>query len=122
MGKHPSQPFNPDIARVFFRVGMIEAWGRGIERMLEACKNAGVPEPELRYEDSGLWVKFHYPDSWASGPTQERVLILLKANPSITRRQLAESVGLSENGVNYHLNRLKSGGFIRHVGSTKAGH
>ena len=28
-GKHSSQPFNPDIANVFFRAGEIEAWGRG---------------------------------------------------------------------------------------------
>ena len=31
--KHASQPFNPDIASTFFRAGMIEAWGRGIEKM-----------------------------------------------------------------------------------------
>jgi len=31
--KHPSQPFNPDIANAFFRAGEIEAWGRGIERI-----------------------------------------------------------------------------------------
>jgi len=27
LGKHASIPFNPDIANVFFRAGMIEAWG-----------------------------------------------------------------------------------------------
>ncbi|MGO9471649.1 MAG: ATP-binding protein [Isosphaeraceae bacterium] len=35
--KHPSRSFNPDIATAFFRAGMIEAWGRGIQRVLEAC-------------------------------------------------------------------------------------
>jgi ATP-dependent DNA helicase RecG len=46
--KHPSQPFNPDIANTFFRAGEIEAWGRGIERIFEACRKAETPEPELR--------------------------------------------------------------------------
>jgi len=32
--KHSSEPFNPDIANAFFRAGKIEAWGRGIERIL----------------------------------------------------------------------------------------
>ena len=27
--KHPSRPFNPDVANCFFRAGLIEAWGRG---------------------------------------------------------------------------------------------
>ena len=31
--KHSSQPFNPDVAGVLFRAGMIEAWGRGIEKI-----------------------------------------------------------------------------------------
>jgi ATP-dependent DNA helicase RecG len=60
LGKHASIPFNPDVASVFFRAGMIEAWGRGIERILEACREAGTPEPEVRYEQTGLWVVFLY--------------------------------------------------------------
>lgn len=59
-GKHPSRPFNPDLANAFFRAGLIEAWGRGIERILEACRAAGVPEPSFRYEPSELWVEFRY--------------------------------------------------------------
>jgi len=60
-GKHPSHPFNPDVANAFFRAGMIEAWGRGIERIMEACRMANAPVPALRYEPSGLWVEFSYP-------------------------------------------------------------
>jgi ATP-dependent DNA helicase RecG len=30
LSKHASIPFNPDVASVFFRAGMIESWGRGI--------------------------------------------------------------------------------------------
>ncbi|MBN1960110.1 MAG: hypothetical protein JW841_04130 [Deltaproteobacteria bacterium] len=59
-GPHPSQPYNPDIANAFFRAGMIEAWGRGIERMITACKNAGINRPQFRYEGSGLWTQFTY--------------------------------------------------------------
>lgn len=60
LGKHASIPYNPDVANVFFRAGMIEAWGRGIERILETCREAGTPEPELRFEATGLWVVFPY--------------------------------------------------------------
>jgi len=36
MRKHRSKPFNPNIANGFFRVGFIETWGRGIEKICEA--------------------------------------------------------------------------------------
>src|SRR5690606_15817360 len=38
MSKHESIPYNPEIVRCFFPAGLIEAWGRGIERIIEACK------------------------------------------------------------------------------------
>jgi ATP-dependent DNA helicase RecG len=63
--KHSSEPYNPDVAHAFFRAGMIEAWGRGIEKILTACQAAGVPMPELRYEHTGLWVVFiMVPKNW----------------------------------------------------------
>ena len=37
LGKHRSRPYNPDIANVFFRAGEIDAWGRGVERIIVAC-------------------------------------------------------------------------------------
>ena len=37
LSSHRSMPYNPDIANTFFRAGEIEAWGRGIERIITAC-------------------------------------------------------------------------------------
>lgn len=37
-GKHPSRPRNKNIAEVFFKAGFIEAWGRGISKILIACQ------------------------------------------------------------------------------------
>ena len=31
--KHSSQPYNPDIANAFFRIGYIESWGRGMDKI-----------------------------------------------------------------------------------------
>ena len=57
-------PYNPDIANTFFRAGEIEAWGRGIERIITACKQDGFSTPEFRYDASGIWTtfKFEYPE------------------------------------------------------------
>jgi ATP-dependent DNA helicase RecG len=54
LGKHSSQPYNPDIANAFFRTSLIEAWGRGIEKIQSVCENAGVPKPEISFAGGGL--------------------------------------------------------------------
>ena len=53
--------------------------------------------------------------------TRQRVLDLLEAEPEITRRRLAERLGITPDGVKYHLDKLRNAGIIRHVGPTKAG-
>ena len=60
LAAHPSQPFNPNIASVFFRAGEIEAWGRGIQRIVAACATAGVPAPAITYDPGDLWVEFRF--------------------------------------------------------------
>ena len=64
LSSHRSMPYNPDIANTFFRAGEIEAWGRGIERIVTVCKNDGFSTPEFRYDASGIWTtfKFEYPE------------------------------------------------------------
>ena len=56
--KHPSRPYNPDIANAFFRSGYIESWGRGIEKMKEQCTKAGLPVPIITNEGSDFWITF----------------------------------------------------------------
>lgn len=73
LGKHQSLPFNPDIANVFSLAGMIEAWGRGIERIFAACKSAGIPDPELRHEPTGLWITLQFRAEKEEGPSRDQV-------------------------------------------------
>jgi ATP-dependent DNA helicase RecG len=56
---HDSRPPNPDIANAFFRAGLIEAWGRGYEKIREACREAGAPEPTVAME-GGLRVEWQW--------------------------------------------------------------
>ena len=56
--KHSSKPYNPDIANAFFRIGYIESWGRGTIKIIEKCKEAGLPEPKYYYEASDFWLEF----------------------------------------------------------------
>ena len=160
-GEMSSRPHNPRIAHAFFRAGMIEAWGGGIRRIVDICREAGNPAPTWRLDagGDGLWVRFPFSDAYqaadsatrgnaagytppntarkssattqkttqkSSGTTRksarDRIMDCLKAEPGLTRTALAERVGLSPDGVKYHLQNLKAAGVIRRVGSDRAGY
>lgn len=109
LGSHPSTPFNPAIANVFFRAGEIETWGRGIQRIIAACKEAGTPRPRLRLEPNGLWLEFPYATEYLrSIPTPQ---VTPQVTPEVTpevgrllsaftgehsRRELQERLGLQD--------------------------
>lgn len=168
-GSHASRPHNPLVANAFFRAGLIEAWGLGVQRIVEACEAAGGPAPQWQIEpESGIRLELRFP-AWytaaeaavvvedratqetllptqemgqttqeisqttqevtpttqeierAPTTTRERILALLESEPRITRRLMAERIGITPNGVKYHLAKLRKAGIIRHVGPTKAG-
>ena len=54
-------------------------------------------------------------------PTPERILELLRSEPAISRRVIAERIGMTPDGVKYHLTRLRAAGFVRHVGAARGG-
>jgi len=139
--KHPSKPFNPDIAGVFFRAGMIEAWGRGIERMCADCVSQGVAEPVLRQEFGGLWVEFENKTAGSeetpqatSGKTsgiglvdglvehQRAILALIQDDPLISKREMAERIGISTTAIDKNIQVLKGKGFLKRIGPAKGGH
>ena len=59
--KQESTPFNPNVAHAFFRAGLVEARGRGIDLIFADCRRAGVPAPELRLERGGFSAVFRFP-------------------------------------------------------------
>ena len=151
LGKHRSRPYNPDIANTFFRAGEIEAWGRGIERIIEACKNANTPDPEFKYDGGGLWTTFYFSKEYKEGifgtdqkPTRNRpettqettqetslrrtelqknILNYLKNNPSATRKELVKVIpNCTVDGIKYSLAKLQAVGILKRIGSTKSGH
>jgi ATP-dependent DNA helicase RecG len=55
--KHSSKPFNPKLAHVFFISGMIEAWGRGFDKIRSACDALyHTPMPEYDIGAGGIMV------------------------------------------------------------------
>ena len=148
LGDHASHPFNPDIANAFFRAGEIESWGRGIQRIFEACKKGGAPEPEISLSGHDLWTTFPYSPEYLTVigegseirvgetpvempvetpvetpvKTPDRILEALKSNPEMTLAEVANTIGLSKSAVERASAKLVKAGKLRHVGPTKSGH
>ncbi|MGL5626548.1 MAG: ATP-binding protein [Candidatus Rhabdochlamydia sp.] len=55
---HESKPWNPIIASVFYRAGVIEKWGTGTLNIIEWCKESGNPEPEWKVRTQSVVTTF----------------------------------------------------------------
>ena len=47
--------------------------------------------------------------------TTQEILRLIKEKPMITRKELAQKIGLSEEGVKYHLTKMRKNNVIKHI-------
>lgn len=54
--QHPSRPRNLLIADVCFKGGYIDAWGSGTLKIIDTCREAGLPDPEIIEQDGGILV------------------------------------------------------------------
>ena len=86
--QHESLPWNPLIARVLYRRGIIESWGRGTIKMAELAEGAGLPRPEIEASAGAVIVRFRSGRQEAPSrvsrelsPRQQEILQLLAAAP-----------------------------------------
>ena len=126
LARHESLPWNPLIARTFYRRGIIEEWGRGTLRMAEMATSAGLPAPEIEETGGGVNVRFRHGDSVSprnrrSGlaKRQGEVLALLdRAEDGLTRYEIRDRLGivLSDRQVRRVLEELRDSGLVVSTG------
>ena len=129
---HESRPWNPLIARTFYRRGIIEEWGSGTLKMADLASRAGLPVPEIEDDGGAVTVRFRHgqfvprsEDSEAS-PAQrwEEVLALLdSAEDGLTRGEIHARLGpgISERQVRRALEELKARGLVVSPGRGRSG-
>ena len=55
---HASRPWNPIIAEVFYRAGIIEQWGTGTLNIIKWCKDNQNPPPVWEEQPGAVMVTF----------------------------------------------------------------
>ncbi|CAK7035927.1 MAG: hypothetical protein BACD_00109 [Bacteroides rodentium] len=136
MKKHASRPYNPNIANVFYLAGFIESWGRGIEKICDACRRDSLPLPEFTVNPGDIMVKFSAPEvriAHRPGKVTERVtervtekefdvIKLLRIDPGYTYQDLASELNISRKTVSDRIKSLKEKGAIERIGSDTKGY
>ncbi|HEY2737014.1 MAG TPA: ATP-binding protein, partial [Thermoanaerobaculia bacterium] len=138
---------NPLIANAFFRAGYIESWGRGIQKIQRECREHGIEPPVYDFEMAGLLLTFRANPAHLqtaleqgeittpiAGPTtpittpmttpispRHHLASLILESPEVSQQELADALGLTRDGIRYHLNKMKRAGVIRHVGPARGG-
>ncbi|MDR1877178.1 MAG: putative DNA binding domain-containing protein [Flavobacteriaceae bacterium] len=125
---HSSKPRNLIIADVCFKGGLIDAWGRGTIKIIETCKEAGLPEPELIERDGGFLVtlfknRFSKEQLITLGlnPRQIKAVLYVKDKGKITNKEYQEINEISERTASREMSELVKQNILEQAGSFGAG-
>ena len=130
---------NELISDLFFRLHKVERIGMGIQKMKEAMVAAGLREPTFA-SDAFFRATFQRSPEFALkegkdgseqlverlveglAENQKKIVMLITGNPNVSKKAMAESLGISTTAIDKNLARLKQKGILRRVGPAKGGH
>ncbi len=125
---HPSMPRNPRLATAAYQLGLIENWGTGTVRVLEACHQQGLQPPIFESGPSGFKVtlfrdKLTSADSLrARGLSESQIagVQFVVREGRITNKQYRELSPMSDEAARRELNELVEKGLLRREGSGRS--
>ena len=109
------------IFNAFYRRGLVEQWGRGTQKIVELCVQAGHPEPEYAERTHSVGIIFHpsgYAPPYRVGVDltlrQREILHILSTEPDIPFRTIFNRLddAPAERTLRKSLNQLKDLGLI----------
>ncbi len=140
MGQHTSVPFNPKIAGVFFRAGYIESWGRGIQKICDACEALGAEKPKYFVTGADTMVVFKalqsaiVSDSKAPKHQDEalnealedalevKILKIIRDNPQVKQAELVNELEVSRATIQRQIKALSEKKILERKGGKRYGY
>ena len=115
----------PDIANVFYRMGYIETWGRGVQKICDECRTLGAELP--KYEVLGNSIRLYFKalqsalidppkapkhqsppiDGALESEIVRGLIEIIREEPNISQEDLGEKLGTTRRVVQKHINELK---------------
>jgi len=126
---HLSVPRNALLAKVFYLAGFIETWGRGTIKIVEMCKEQGLPEPDFNNENGVMEVVL-YKDKFTEeylkklklNERQIKVVMYIKKEGKITNKEYRNFTGLSDEGARQDMLDLVKKGILERKGKGRSVH
>ncbi len=130
---------NEALVHILQYLNYIEAWGRGVPRIIKSVREAGLKEPEFVGGETELIVNiYRNTDTDQTDQTTDQtdqttdqtyilkdeesmVLKLISDNPEITQREISDSLGFTLSATKYYIGKLSKNGFISRVGTHRKG-
>jgi len=111
---------NRVIGRVFRDLGLIEQWGSGVSRMIDACRRAGLSAPEIREVGLRFRVTFHAQREGTPGLDEldETILGALADEDGLSTSDVAEMIGRTSRATRTRLRDLVDLGHVVEIGSS----
>lgn len=119
---------NPLIDMTLYKNNIIDSFATGFERTFKLCKDAGI---KWEYENTQTSLSFTFIRSNDTKKDtindtiknrQSEILDLIKKTPSITRKEIAQKLNISDPTVARDIKILQEMGIIKRNGSNKTGH
>lgn len=131
--RHQSRPYNPKIARAFFRAGYIESWGRGIQKIFEVCNEYGALQPEYVVHSEDIMLKLAAVsisdkhvlklDSKAENTALKiKIAEYLQNQPTATQKELQEALHETRTHIQKIVKELVGEGKIERKGGKRFGY
>lgn len=124
---HPSRPRNRLIADACLKGGYIEAWGTGIPKIIDTCKSAGLPEPEICEAFGGFQItifKDRYNEAslrkMGLNERQLKAVLYVKENGSITNSEYQKLSSVSDRTALRDLENLVEQAIFKVSGQKKS--
>jgi len=126
--EHTSEPFNPLIARMFFWVGLVEEVGTGTNKIVNWCKEWGLPEADFKYIGNSIVLRFRkdiyteeYLRNIGLNERQIKGVSYVKEKGKITNREYQKLNTCSRNTATNELRELVQKGITKESGKKGAG-
>ena len=124
---HPSLPRNPLIVNIFFRAGLVEKYGSGINRILTSLEAYKLPEPQFKEEFGGFSL-YMGKDRFTEGTLKDfglneyqiKAVLYVKEHGSLRMAEYSKLIPeVKERTLRRYLSELVDEGILIAVGEKK---
>lgn len=114
--EHPSRPRSPKLAEALYKARVVEHWGTGTLRIIDACREVAMPRPEFASEMGSFFVRFQMPTPESTSrrlaERQQQALAYMQEHGRITTTEYQSLFAISERQARRDLNILITMGSV----------